>query len=45
AIPRKFVADINSASQHYQEAEQWNNIDLTLKPCSLTNWRWEIQKN
>lgn len=43
-IPRKFVADINSASQHYQDGE-WQDIDLQLQPCSLTNWRWEIQKN
>lgn len=44
-IPRKFVADINAASQHYQEQEEWQNIDLRLQNCSLTNWRWEIQKN
>lgn len=44
-IPRKFVADINSASQHYQELAEWQDIDLRLQTCSLANWRWEIQKN
>lgn len=44
-IPRKFVADINSASQHYQDENKWEDIDLRLQNCSLTNWRWKIEKN